>query len=369
MIFLFQAKRHNEQYRVVRCSEAGQRKASMYSLFRGAKIMKNSIVLLLLIALNSCSIEKSYTIILAAGSGQPGFKDGNPADLNKPIRLTPYTNNSVIFADINNHAIRIATIDGKVTTLAGGPDKEGYEDGPVSTAKFKSPHGVAYDKQNKKVYVAGAGNHVIRVISLSENGEHQVSTLAGIPGIPGYKDGMADSAMFISPHALILRKEGEIVVADIGNARLRSIKNGMVTTIAGSGETGNQDGIPEQATFNYAMDLVLDDSDILLADAGSHLIRRIVPGKEVTTLTLHDTLSTPHGIAIDESKNIYIADMGTHRVLKIDKEGNVKPIAGTGEIGNSLEALNKPAALLVHAGYLWIADLNNHQIKVIRIKN
>jgi DNA-binding beta-propeller fold protein YncE len=333
--------------------------------------MKKSFVLLavLFFVLNSCSIEKSQTIKLAAGSGQPGFKDGNPADLNKPIRLTPYTNNSVIFADINNHAIRIATIDGEVTTLAGGPDKEGYQDGSASQAKFKSPHGVAYDKKNKKVYVAGAGNHVIRVINLSENGEHQVTTLAGIPGTPGYEDGKADSAMFISPHAVILRNDGGVVVADIGNARLRLIKDGRVSTIAGSGETGSIDGLPEQATFNYAMDLVLDDSDILLADAGSHLIRKIVPGKEVTTLTLQDTLSTPHGIAIDESKNIYIADMGTHRVLKIDKDGHVKSIAGTGKIGNGLEELNKPAAVLVHAGYLWIADLNNHQIKVIRIKN
>ncbi len=333
--------------------------------------MKKSFVLFafLLVVLNSFGFEKSPTITLVAGSGQPGFKDGNPADLNKPIRLTPYTNNSVIFADINNHAIRIVTLDGKVTTLAGGPDKEGYEDGPVSTAKFKSPHGVTYDKKNNKVYVAGAGNHVIRVISIMENGEHQVSTLAGIPGISGYKDGKADSAMFASPHAIILRNDDEIVVADIGNARIRSIKDGLVTTIAGSGETGNQDGLPEHATFNYAMDLVLDNSDILLADAGSHLIRKISPGKEVTTLTLNDTLSTPHGIAIDESKNIYIADMGTHRILKIDKDGNVKTIAGSGKIGNRIEELNKPAALLVHAGYLWIADLNNHQIKVLRIKN
>ena len=331
--------------------------------------MKKSFILLavLFIALSSCSNEKSYTIKLIVGSGQPGFKDGNPADLNKPIRLTPYTDNSVIFADINNHAIRIAYIDGKVTTLAGGPSKKGYEDGPVSKAKFNSPHGVAYDKKNKKVYVAGAGNHVIRVISLSENGEHKVSTLAGIPGTPGYKDGNSDSAMFISPHAVILLNEGEIVVADIGNARLRLIKDGMVTTIAGSGETGSQDGLPEQATFIYAMDLVLDDLDILLADAGSHLIRKIVPGKEVTTISLQDTLSTPHGIAIDENKNIYIADMGTHRILKINKSGDVKTIVGTGQIGNKLEELNKPAAVLVHEGYLWIADLNNHQIKVVSL--
>jgi DNA-binding beta-propeller fold protein YncE len=304
---------------------------------------------------------------LVAGSGQAGFKDGNQAVLNKPIRLTPYTESSVIFADINNHAIRIATLDGEVTTIVGGPDKEGYEDGPASQAKFKSPHGVAYDKKNRKIYVAEAGNHVIRVISLSDNGEHHVSTLAGIPGTSGFKDGIADSAMFVSPHALVLGKDGEVIVADIGNARVRRIKDGIVTTIAGSGETGSHDGPPEQATFTYAMDLVLDGSDILLADAGSHLIRKIVIGREVTTLSLQDTLNTPHGIAADENNNIYIADMGTHRILHIAENGNIKTLAGTGQMGNNLEELNKPAAVLVYEGNLWIADLNNHQIKVLSI--
>lgn len=332
--------------------------------------MKQLILILsaFILILNSCTDEKSDEMELIAGGKQAGFKDGNPGELNKPIRFTPFTDNSVIFADINNHAIRIVTLDGEVTTIAGGPDKEGYQDGPANEAKFKSPHGVAYDKSTGKLYVSEAGNHVIREIILSDDGKHQVGTFAGIPETPGFKDGPVDSAMFLSPHAIILGNEGEVIVADIGNARVRSIKNGMVTTIAGSGESGNEDGSPEKASFKYAMDMVLEGSDILLADAGSHLIRRIVPGKEVLTITLNDTLSTPHGIAIDSDRNIYIADMGTHRILKIDKDRNIKSIAGTGMPGSKPNELNKPAAVLVYAGYLWIADLNNHQIKVLGLE-
>ncbi len=59
--------------------------------------------------------------------------------------------------------------------------------------------------------------------------------------------------------------------------------------------------------------------------------------------------------------------MGTHRILKIDKTGNVTAIAGTGQSGTDLLQLDKPAAVLVHGKYLWIADLNNHQIKVLEI--
>ena len=115
------------------------------------------------------------------------------------------------------------------------------------------------------------------------------------------------------------------------------------------------------------MDIVSDGESIYMADAGSHIIRKIVPGKEVTTLTLSDTLSTPHGIAVDKNKNLYIADMGTHKILKIDKAGNVTAIAGTGISGSDLLQLDKPAAVLVHGKYLWIADLNNHQIKILEI--
>jgi len=332
--------------------------------------MRNLLTLfsVLLIGLSSCSADKTKTMELAAGSGQAGFKDGNPAEMNKPIRLTPYKENSVIFADINNHAIRIATLDGEVTTIAGGPEKEGYQNGPASEAKIKSPHGVAYDNKTGIIYVAEAGNHVIRVITPVHGGGYEVSTLAGILGKAGFRDGPADSAMFISPHAVILDGDGGVYVADIGNARVRLVKDGIVSTVAGNGESGTVDGKPEEASFKYVMDIVLDGSDILVADAGSHLIRRITPGKEVTTINLQDTLSTPHGIAVDNAGNIYIADMGTHRILKVDKSGAVKSIAGIGVEGSKLEELAKPAAVLVHGGYLWIADLNNHQIKVLSLK-
>ena len=326
--------------------------------------MKQTIIIfmLLLIGITACKKEQSKTMELVVGNGNAGFTDGKSAELNKPIRFAPYTDNSIIFADINNHAIRIATLDGEVTTIAGGPEKAGYQDGPAKEAKFKSPHGVAYDKSNDKIYVASAGNHVIRVITKNKNGEFHVSTLAGVPGQAGFKDGDADSAKFISPHAVVVGKDGEIYVADIGNACIRKVKDGLVSTIA-----GKQDGLPEHESFKYVMDIVSDGDFIYVADAGNHSIYKVAPGKEVTTVTLKDTLSTPHGIAVDKNNNLYIADMGTHRILKINENGEVETIAGTGKKGTKLNQLNKPAAVLVHNNYLWIADLENHQIKALYI--
>jgi len=312
-------------------------------------------------------MEKNNSLELVAGTGTAGFKDGKQAELNKPIRLAAYIDNSVIFADINNHAIRIVTLDGNVSTIAGGPEKKGYQDGPASDAKFNSPHGVAYDRENDKIYVAEAGSNLIRVISKSEEGSFIVSTLAGVNEEFSFKDGQIDSAQFNSPHAVILAKDGGVYVADIGNARIRLIKDGIVSTVAGNGESGNKDGKPDESSFVYAIDIVSDGKNIFVADAGTNSIRKIIPNMSVTTLQLNDSLSTPHGIAVDKNNNLYVADMGSHRILKINEKGEVTCIAGTGIKGTNINELNKPAAVLVQNNYLWIADLGNHQIKILRI--
>ncbi len=315
------------------------------------------------------SFAQDYSIRVIAGDGRPGFLDGKNSKLNKPIRLTPYKDNSVIFADINNHAIRIVTLDGEVTTIAGGPDKKGYQDGDATKAKFNSPHGVAYDPVKDIIYVAEAGGNLIRTISKNEAGDFIVGILAGVPNENGFRDGRTDSALFNSPHAVILAKDNGVYTVDIGNSRVREIKDGIVSTAAGSGNSGSDDGAFNKASFIYAIDIASDSENIFVADAGSNLIRKIVPFKSVTTLKSSDTLNTPHGIALDADGNIYIADMGTHRVLKIDTNGKVTSLVGSGKPGADVNELNKPAAVLVHSGYLWIADLENHQIKILKLDN
>jgi DNA-binding beta-propeller fold protein YncE len=324
-------------------------------------------LLLLIPLLVSYSQQKNEAMQVTAGIGKAGFKDGKQAELNKPIRLAPYEDNSVIFADINNHAIRIATLDGMVTTIAGGPDQKGHQDGDAFIAKFNSPHGVAYDKVNDVIYVAEAGSNLIRTITKSNDGKFKVNTLAGIPNEKGFRDGETDSAKFNSPHAVILAKGGGVYVVDIGNSRVRLIKDDIVSTIAGSGRSVKEDGEPNQASFVYAIDIVSDGENIFVADAGSNSIRKVTPNLSVTTVQLKDTLNTPHGIAIDEDGYIYIADMGSHRILKINSGGDVFALAGIGKAGSNANELNKPAAVLVHNSYLWIADLENHQIKTIKL--
>ena len=85
--------------------------------------------------------------------------------------------------------------------------------------------------------MAEAANHTVRLVCPVEvnrsagAAKYTVSTLAGVPCAKGFKDGLAGEALFNAPHAVAWGVNGELYVADIGNARLRRIKDGVVTCI------------------------------------------------------------------------------------------------------------------------------------------
>lgn len=294
-----------------------------------------------------------------AGDGTAGFRDGKgtEARFHKPIRLAPLGPESVLVADIFNHALRAVTKDGTVTTLAGAPDRKGHQDGAAAEARFASPHGVAVSADGV-IAVAEAENHTIRLLKPS-GGSYVVSTLAGSPGKPGLQDGPVAGALFNSPHAALWAKDGALYAPDIGNARLRRIRGGAVETVAGA----------ESGTFVYPMDIAWGPGGALLvADAGSNLLRRWVEGRPLETVKLQGELHTPHGVCAGPDGTIYVADMKSHSVLAIDAAGGITRVAGTGAAGGGPQELNRPAAVLVHAGLLWIADLDNHRIVALPLR-
>jgi DNA-binding beta-propeller fold protein YncE len=300
---------------------------------------------------------------VVAGNGTEGFQDGVGAEarFRKPIRLAALTEDSVAVADIFNHAIREVGLDGRVRTLVGGPEKEGYRDGSAEEAQLNSPHGVAVSGEGL-VAVAEASSHTVRLLTPTEGPDgsstYTVSTLAGAAGEEGLVDGPGGEARFRSPHAALWGPGGELYVPDIGNARLRLIRNSTVETVAGA----------EEGTFKYPMDIAwAQDGRLLIADAGTNEIRTWSPADGLGTLESRDPLDTPHGVAAGPDGTVYVADMGSHRVLAISPQGEVLSIAGTGEAGAGPLQLNRPAAVLVHAGHVWVADLDNHRIVVVAL--
>jgi len=297
-------------------------------------------------------------VTVVAGNGQPGFTDGTgeAARFNKPIRLAPFGKGRIVVADINNHAIRVVDREGRVTTISGGPDRKGIQDGSAAEAKFDNPHGVAVSPDGA-IAVAGASSHLVRLITPvgaeSEPRRYEVTTVAGVPGVSGLQDGPAGEALFNSPHAVAWDDAGGILVVDIGNASVRRIKDGTVTTVVGPGEGGMAMPIDMSLTA---------EGDVLLADAASNTVLRKPVGGALQPVTMSGTLAVPHGVASDSAGNVYVAEIRGHRVSKISPSGEVSAVAGTGEAGGGPDQLNKPAAVLVHDGLLWIADLENHRI-------
>ena len=303
-----------------------------------------------------------YTFILLVGFGlncfsqtigttEAGFVDGEAPKLNKPIRMAPYKDGTVIFVDFNNNAIRTVNKEGLITTLFGSSDKKGYRDGFVEQALFSGLHGVAYDKKNDIIYTVSAGNNVIRKIT-NRDGKLFVETIAGNQEEKGFQDGSAKSAKFNSLHQILLGENGEIYVLDIGNAKVRMLQNNMVSTVAGADSLS-----PIKSNFKYPIDMCFDGSDIVICDAGNFNIYRLKLNSEVIKLELDEKLKMPHGISSDNNGTLYIADMGANKILQIDSDKNVTTLED--------KNLNKPAAVLFVNGILWIADLYNHQIKYI----
>ena len=184
----------------------------------------------------------SVVVSSLAGSGAPGFLDGSVKESRfwKPSGVGVGRNGEVYVADSLNHRIRVIG-DGQVKTFAGD-GREGFADGPAGKASFWIPMDVAVGPDNE-VYVADSLNHRVRVIR-----DGQVSTLAGT-GRSGFVDGPAVEAQFNGPQGIAVGDDGSIYVADHFNQRVRVIRKGKVSTLAGCGIQGTRDGPVDVARF------------------------------------------------------------------------------------------------------------------------
>jgi DNA-binding beta-propeller fold protein YncE len=316
------------------------------------------------------NLNLSITHVAGSHTGEKGYADGmgSMARMNKPIRLAPLNDTIVVFADIFNHAIRTICLDGSVKTLAGGPEKMGYQDGDEGQAKFHSPHGVAV-RTDGVIAVAEVENNTIRLLTPGNTDSvsrvrYTVSTLAGKAGKKGMQDGRNEDALFDAPHAVSWGPEGELYIADIGNSRIRMIRDGITSTVAGRDEKGKKDGNLETGTLKYPMDISIDKlGNLWIVDAGTMTVRKWNKNAGLTTPFPGLELAMPHGISIIADKSIVVAELYGHRILKIDlSTGKKTTLCGTTEKGIGKGRLYKPAAVLVYHNDIWVADMGNHRI-------
>jgi sugar lactone lactonase YvrE len=320
-----------------------------------------------------------YLVSTFAGNGTAGLVNGSATDaeFRNPEGVAIDAQGNLIIADRQNHTIRKISTTGDVTTIAGD-GTAGYADGPAATAKFSSPWKVAIDNQGN-IMVADRDNFKIRKITPAG----VVSTLAG--STAGFADGTGAAAKFMQPLDVVADDQGNVYVADNTSHRIRKVTPaGVVTTLAGDGTAGYQDGTGAATKFKNPSGLTLDpDGNIIVADRLNNRIRKITPAGVVTTVAGSGTsglqegdamtakFADPYGVAVDANGNILVAELTNARVRQITPAGQVTTIAGSSAgfadgLSNTAK-FNQPTDLAVGSdGKIYVAEVTNHRIRVIR---
>jgi len=337
-------------------------------------------------------IDSSGVITTVAGSGARGFSgDGGAAlqaRLNAPVALALHPDGTIVIADMGNNRVRAVDAQGVIRTLAGGGIGDG---GNPRHAVLSLPYGVAVDAQGR-LYIADTEHHRIRRVMLSEENP-RIETIAGT-GVSGFNgdDRPAVEAHLNFPRGLAVDAEGNLYVADAFNHRVRKITpEGIIRTVAGTGRAGfSGDGdLAVRAELRFPLAVAVDaEGRLYIADAGNNRVRRVDRDGVIATIVgtgkrgfggdggpaTEAALDTPAALAFDKEGNLLIADMGNHRIRRVDSSsGTITTLAGKGTPGSAGDGgaakdaeLNMPGGLAVdEEGTIFIADSGNHRVRKI----
>lgn len=328
-----------------------------------------------------------------------GRYDGDLKDGLRPVgtaRMTLLTNGTTVFdirfgeAPLVPYRIGFGEIPGAgatpmptpsaavgAGTVAGG-DVAGYAEGLGLAAKFDDLRAIVQvPNQPGSYFLADAGNHRIRVVTVDTSSQAWTTRAFAGDGTIGWADGTGGASRFNRPGGLATDQAGNLYVADTDNHRIRKITAaGEVTTIGGDGVAGWRDGAGAQAQFNKPAGLLVDASgNVYVADTENHCIRRIAPEGTVTTPVGDRTaglregaiaqarFNKPVALLGDGAGGLIVADEGNGR-LRLISNSQVSTLAGDGDgtqsfqDGPALEnGLSRPVALASDGsgGYLIAA--------------
>jgi DNA-binding beta-propeller fold protein YncE len=288
----------------------------------------------------------------------------------------------LFIADTNHNRIVVTKLDGTLLEIIGSGNAS-RADGSFASAGCNRPQGLALD--GNFLYVADTENQLIRRVDLENK---KVETVAGT-GEQGRQErgGTALETMLNSPWDLMIVGR-EIFVAMAGNHQIwrLDLEKNTIAPFAGSGIEGRKDGSLETATFAQPSGLAFDGKNLYVADPESNLIRVIdLNERSVKTLAggqpadFEDAdadgkivrLQHSLGLAIS-GKELFIADTYNHKIRSLNlSKRTIKNYIGDGKAGSAdgkPARFYEPGGLSAAVGKLYVADTNNHSIRVIVLK-
>ncbi len=365
------------------------------------------------VSVGTVSVGAGKIDLVAGQKGKRGFAgDGGVATSAKfdtPAGVALDSSGNIVVADSANGRARVVSAGsssitiagvsisgGAIATVAGGNPSPGANDGDggaATAARLSGPEGVSVLPSTGHSLVADTGHSRIRAVNVGTTG----TTIAGVSIAGGAMDTVA--GVVLSQLPLLLPEDvalagGSVLVADAGGHRVLrlDLPTRALTVVAGNGSPGysGDGGAAAQAALNTPSAVARDGSGrIYVSDAGNAVVRVVNTGSSSATIAGVSVptgaiatipaggggLTTPMGLAVDGSGNVFVTDAGDHTVRRIDaSSGGVTVVAGTaatagfaGDNGAATAAqLDAPEAVsLDGAGNLVIADTGNHAVRVV----
>ncbi len=334
-----------------------------------------------------------------AGTGVAGYapegREGLPGSqtpVNNPYGVVLGPDGALYFCEVDTGRTRRLDLStGLLTTVAGNGEKAYAGDGGRALeASFSAPHEIRFDHEGS-LFVVERDAHVVRSVDALTG---LVSTVVGT-GEAGFSGdgGPAAEAQLRQPHSIAFGENGNLLICDIGNQRLREVnmRSGMISTLSGTGERETTpdeaplEGTPLRGPRSIDTDergnayLVLREGNaVFRLDLQAGRLQRIA-GTGERGLTgdggqaMAATFNGPKGIAYSASdQSLYIVDTENHAIRRMSlATGLIETVLGTGERGDGPDgdphdcSLARPHGVCVSGGVVYVTDSENHRVRAL----
>ena len=299
------------------------------------------------------------------------------------------TSVGLFIADSGHHRIVVSSLDGEILHLIG-TGQSGLTDGSFTEAQFFSPQGMAFDREQKLLYVADTENHAIRRVDLKNQ---VVETIAGTReqshNIRPH-GGLGLETALNSPWDLV-KVGNSLFIAMAGPHQIwqMQLETGIVQTYAGTGAEACVDGSLTESVFAQPSGIASDGKELFVADSEVSSIRSVGLEEQLQVRTVcgsgdlfgfgdvdgvGEQVRLQHCLGVEYAQNyLWVADTYNHKIKLVSPHsGNCQTVLGDGTAAlqdgqGQNSRFSEPSGLSLIESYLYIADTNNHAIRRVEL--